>query len=142
MFGKTRGAPVPRTLFGILPLGEGIFHKVGAVEAGVVGDFLAYPRGFGERAVFTVQLDFGDDEALVVAEELVNFPDEAVVLQAPAHFLDEGGSQSRSSSAASSGGMSYSYSDRVAPRVIPLTVRVALSPSIRTRTVRSGWVLR
>ena len=44
--------------------------------------------GLVNGAVFAVELDLSDDEALVFAEELVDFPDEAVVLQAAADLLD------------------------------------------------------
>ena len=46
---------------------------------------------YGPAALSTLApaaADLGDDEALVFAEELVDFPDEAVVFQAAAYLLD------------------------------------------------------
>jgi hypothetical protein len=42
----------------------------------------------------------------------------------------------------SASGISYSYSDRVAPTVNPLIVKNALWPTVRIRTVRSLALLR
>ena len=57
--------------------------------AAVVRHLARQPRRPAERLIFRVQLDFGDHEAGVVAEELIHFPLRALVRDDVAVLLDD-----------------------------------------------------
>ena len=61
--------------------------EAGVVVARVAGDFATQPFRPFERLGFGFQLEFGDDQSGVVAEELVDFPARACVLDPPCDCL-------------------------------------------------------
>jgi NADH:ubiquinone oxidoreductase subunit H len=54
-----------------------------------VGDFFAKPGGLGEGFVFALEFDLRNNEACIVAKELIDFPGVAFVLYAVASLLDQ-----------------------------------------------------
>ena len=58
----------------LLPILIRILHQHGVEVLGVTGDLFAEPGRLVEGLVLIGKLDFSDDEAVVVAIELIDFP--------------------------------------------------------------------
>lgn len=84
------GADVGQTC--LRPLGVGILAELGIVVAAVAGDFLAEPIGADERFIGSTELNFSNDEAFVLAVELVDLEGVAVGHRdKPTDFVDGAG---------------------------------------------------
>src|SRR3970040_2403372 len=67
----------------------GMPHEVHIVVAALLRHFLAEPRRAGETLLHVGKLDFGDDEPLVLAVKLVDFPLDSRVRHPMAGLLDD-----------------------------------------------------
>src|SRR5215471_17606309 len=65
-------------------------HRLAQTRRGAANDLRANPRRQFDVLMLVAQLDFGDDQAEVVAGEHVDFPGEVAARNDVAHLLDDG----------------------------------------------------